>query len=129
MSGDRTRRERIEHRLRATEERFRLAQAASGIGWFEWDLTTDEWEWTPHVAVLFGFDPDKARPAFADWHPAIFIDDIPKLRSAVEQVGDDSPYYVEFRVTHSNGSVHWIAGKGEIIRGEAGRALRVAGRP
>ena len=127
MSEDRSHQDQVAQRLRTTEERFRIAQVAGGIGWFEWDLTTDEWEWTPHVAVLFGFDPDKARPAFADWHPAIFIDDIPKLRSAVEQVGDDSPYYVEFRVTHSNGSVHWIAGKGEIIRGEAGRALRVAG--
>ena len=32
------RREHIESRLREIEERFRLAQIASGIGWFEWDL-------------------------------------------------------------------------------------------
>jgi hypothetical protein len=47
----------IERRLRETEERFRVAQAVSGIGWFEWDLTTDTWEWTSPVASLFGFDP------------------------------------------------------------------------
>ena len=45
---------------------------------------TDAWEWTPHVAVLFGFDPETTRPLFADWQPAIFIDDVPKLRAAVE---------------------------------------------
>jgi hypothetical protein len=36
-------REHIESRLRQTEERFRLAQTASGIGWFERDLATNEW--------------------------------------------------------------------------------------
>ena len=73
-------RDQIEQRLKATEERFRIAQVAGGIGWFEWDLETDAWEWTPHVAVLFGFDPETPRPQFADWQPAIFIDDVPKLR-------------------------------------------------
>ena len=79
------------------------------------------------MAVLFGFDPETPRPQFADWHPAIFIDDVPKLRSAVEQASERGHYYVEFRVTHPDGSVHWIAGKGEIAKDENGRALRVAG--
>src|SRR5256885_2250485 len=62
MSEDRPCRDRTEQRLKATEERFRIAQVAGGIGWFEWDLGTDAWEWTPHVAVLFGFDPETPRP-------------------------------------------------------------------
>src|SRR4051812_19722591 len=127
MSDDRPRRKRIEQRLKATEDRFRIAQVAGGIGWFEWDLGTDAWEWTPHVAVLFGFDPETPRPRLTDWQPAIFVDDLPKLRLAVEEAGNKGPYYVEFRVTHPDGSVHWIAGKGEITRDKAGRALRVAG--
>ena len=38
-------------------------------------------------AVLFGFDPETPRPLLADWQPAIFLDDLPKLRSAVEAAG------------------------------------------
>src|SRR5438874_1772533 len=127
MSEDRFPRAQIEQRLRATEERFRIAQAAGGIGWFQSDLVDDAWEWTPHVAVLFGFDPETPRPLFADWQPAIFIDDVPKLRSAVEVAGERGAYYVEFRVTHPDGSVHWIAGRGEITKDDIGRARRVAG--
>lgn len=128
MSENRSSRpDHIEQRLKATEERLRIAQVAGGIGWFEWDLLTDAWEWTPYVAVLFGFDPQSPRPQLADWQPAIFIDDVPKLRSAVERASEKAPYYVEFRVTHPDGSVRWIAGKGEITRDGAGRALRVAG--
>jgi hypothetical protein len=51
MGGDRSRRDEIEQRLKATEERFRIAQVTGGIGWFEWDLVTDAWECTPHVAI------------------------------------------------------------------------------
>jgi PAS domain S-box-containing protein len=127
MSQDTSREDQIEKRLRATEERFRIAQVAGGIGWFEWNLETDAWEWTPHVAVLFGFHPETPRPQLADWQPAIFIDDLPKLRSAVEAAGENGPYYVEFRVTHQDGTVHWIAGKGEVTHDEKGRAARVAG--
>src|SRR5438270_8989721 len=127
MSEERSSRDQIEQRLKATEERFRIAQVAGGIGWFEWDLMTDAWEWTPHVAVLFGFDPETPRPLFAGWQPAIFIDDVPKLRSAVEIAGERGPYYVEFRVTHPDRSVHWIAGKGEIMKDATGQARRVAG--
>lgn len=117
----------IKQRLRETEERFRIAQVAGGIGWFEWDLITDEWKWTPHVAALFGFDPEIPRPVFADWQPAIFIDDVPKLLSAVDRVVENNLYFVEFRVIHPDGGVHWIAGRGEIARGEAGQAIRVSG--
>jgi signal transduction histidine kinase/CheY-like chemotaxis protein len=120
MSDDRSAREQIERRLHETEERFRLAQAASGIGWFEWDLSTNEWECTPHVAVLFGFNTATPRSSFAEWEPAIFFDDIPKLHAAVEAARQSGAYYVEFRVRHADSSVHWIAGKGETGKDEAG---------
>ena len=58
MSDAEHARDRIERRLRTTEERFRLAQAAGGIGWFEWDLSSNEWDWTQPVARLFGLGPN-----------------------------------------------------------------------
>ena len=120
-------REHIESRLRQTEERFRLAQIASGIGWFEWDLAKNEWQWTPYVAVLFGFDPETPKPSFSEWERAIFVDDVPKLHAAVERAEQSGAYYIEFRVRHPDGSVHWIAGKGEARKGRNARAGWVSG--
>ena len=88
MNEDQPYRDHIEQRLKTTEERFRIAQVAGGIGWFEWDLETDAWAWTSHVALLFGFDPETPRPEWPDWQPAIFVDDVPKLRAAVEAAGE-----------------------------------------
>ena len=120
MSDDRPDRQHIERRLRETEERFRVAQAASGIGWFEWDLTTDAWEWTASVSSLFGFDPTEPRVTFSSWEPAIFIDDVPKLRAAADDARHKGAFYSEFRVRHPDQSVHWIAGKGEVARDPTG---------
>jgi PAS domain S-box-containing protein len=120
-------REHIESRLRETEERFRLAQTASGIGWFEWDLATNEWQWTPYVATLFGFDPGSPKPLFSEWERAIFIDDVPKLHAAIERAAQSGAYYSEFRVRHPNGSVHWIAGKGEARKSDNGHTRWVSG--
>jgi PAS domain S-box-containing protein len=120
-------RDRIERRLRATEERFRLAQVASGIGWFEWNLTTNVWEWTPPLVAMFGFGNDAPGPSFSDWERAIFPDDVPKVHAAVVAAADSGSYYVEFRVKHQDGSLHWIAGKGEAGRDDSTETRWVAG--
>ena len=117
----------IEARLRTSEERLRLAEAASGIGMFELDLVSDRWEWTPQVAVLFGFDSQTPGASFADWERVIFIDDVPKVRAAIETAARTGIYHVEFRVRHSDGSVHWLSGRGQIAWDETHRARWLRG--
>jgi hypothetical protein len=104
-----------------------LAEAASGVGTFELDLASDHWEWTSQVAVLFGFDPRIPKPSFTDWEQAIFIDDVPKVRAAIETATRTGIYHVEFRVRHSDGSVHWLAGKGQIASDETHHARWLRG--
>ena len=124
--GERDRRE-IEARLRISEERLRQAEAAGGIGMFELDLISDLWEWTPQVAVLFGFDSRSAGTSFADWERAIFVDDVPKVRAAIETAERTGVYHAEFRVRHPDGSVHWISGKGQIAADETHHARWLRG--
>src|SRR5215216_3185457 len=120
MTNNRSEPQEIERQLQETEERFRVAQAAGGIGWFEWDLTTDAWESTAPVASLFGLAAGERRPRFADWEPVIFFDDVPKLRAAAEQARESGAFYTEFRVRHPEGLLRWIAGKGEVSRDQTG---------
>jgi PAS domain S-box-containing protein len=127
MNDDRLPRGQFEQRLREIEERFRLAQVASGAGWFEWDLATNEWDVTAPLAALFGLDPAMPHITPAEWERAIFFDDLPKLRAAVETARETGVFYAEFRVRHPDGSVHWIAGKGEASTDEAGRGHWLAG--
>jgi PAS domain S-box-containing protein len=79
------------------------------------------------VAILFGFDLATPRRFFTEWEPAIFIDDVPKLHSAAAASEETGLFYVEFRVRHSDHTVRWIAGKGEVATSASGGTRRVAG--
>lgn len=102
-----------------SNERFRAAEAASGIAAFEYDLDSKKWDWAPPVALLFGLSPDNAPQAFEEWQRLIFVDDVPKLRMAMEAARERG-FYVEFRVKR-DGAFHWLAGKGQadgsVLRG------------
>ena len=104
----------LEANLRRSEERLRLAEAASGVVTFELDLTSDRWDWTSQVSLLFGFGQQHPASSFTDFERAIFVDDVPKLRAAVDTAKQTGVYHVEFRVRHADESVHWLAGKGQI---------------
>ncbi len=67
-----------------TDVRLSEAEAASGTGVFEYDLSTGAWHFSPGVATLFGLNPKTAPPDFEKWHCAIFADDLTKLRAAFD---------------------------------------------
>jgi PAS domain-containing protein len=117
----------LEARLRGSEEQLRRVEEASGVGTFELDLVSDRCEWTPQVNILFGFDLHTPQSSFADLEKAIFVDDVPKLHAAIETAKRSGVYHVEFRVKHSDGSVHWLAGKGRITSNETNQARWLRG--
>ena len=90
------------------------AQLAGGTGTFRLDVGSGCWEWTPQIAILFGFDPNQATQRFADWESVVFPDDVPKIKAAVEAARSGSDYAVEFRVRHPDGSIRWLAGRGRV---------------
>jgi PAS domain S-box-containing protein len=105
------------------KDRLHEAEAASGIGAFVLDLSTREWAWSPPLAALFGFSPEKAPASFEDWLHAVFVDDVPKIRHAMDTARNGGGFYVEFRVKAS--PLSWLAGKGHADpRPDSGRLLR-----
>jgi PAS domain-containing protein len=104
----------LERLLRASEERLRLGEAASGIATFDLDPANGDWNWSPQAALLFGFDTASSEVSLATWENAVFVDDVPKIRSAVVEASETGHFYVEFRVRHPDRSLHWIAGRGQV---------------
>ena len=101
-----------------SEDQLRLVEATTGVGAFQADLTTGQWAvTTPQTAALFGLDPRTARPSIAEWETAIFNDDRLKMRAALEAASESQAFNVEIRGRcDSDGVVHWLAGRGEIVR-------------
>jgi PAS domain S-box-containing protein len=114
-------------RLRVAEEQLDLLQRASGIGVFDLDLDLGQLQRTPQLARLFGIGPEFATRSFAEWEKSIFFDDLPKVRAALQTARQTGSYYVEFRVRHADGSVHWLAGRGARSRDSPDERPRLRG--
>jgi PAS domain S-box-containing protein len=100
----------LEERLRASEERLWHVETASGVATFDLDLLAGRWSWGPHASSLFGLDD----AALQNWEQTVFGDDLLKLRAAVEAATATGAFYAEIRVRHADGSLHWMAGRGQL---------------
>jgi PAS domain S-box-containing protein len=111
-----------EERLRASEDRLRLGEIAGRIATFEFDYARSSWNWSPQAAAIFGLDEQK----LAAWEKAVFVDDLAKIRAAVEAAKQGGTVYVEFRVRYNDESLHWIAANGQIAAVSSKPLLRGA---
>jgi PAS domain S-box-containing protein len=96
---------------------------AAGMATFQHDIESGDWTWSSPAAALFGLEA-KAQ-AIIDWEKAVFPDDLLKIRAAVETAKENGAFYAEFRVRHPDKTVHWLAGRGQLVDGaHSGRLVR-----
>jgi PAS domain S-box-containing protein len=111
-------RRRAERAAVLNEESLKLALNAAQMSIWDWSLPPGDTAWrreassTPFGAMLRVVHPDD-RPAVSD-----------AVAAAMEK---GTPWDVEFRVAHPDGSVRWVMGKGEVLRDDAGRPVRLLG--
>ena len=121
--------QRAEEALRQSEERFRLAtEAVSGMIW-DWSVGADRVERSHGLFDLVGYLPGEVESRLGWWQRQIHPEDVDRVRgeilSAVD--GDSTSFSVEYRVRHRDGRYVHVWDKGLIVRGAAGRTLRVVG--
>jgi PAS domain S-box-containing protein len=129
MVADITHRKLAEEALRTSEERMRLAQQAARIGTFERDVRTGRVTWAAGLESLYGVPPGslegKTTAFFSDLlHPA----DRERVAHLIQEgLKTGRPTEGEWRVIWPDGSVHWIAGRWQVVMDESGEPLRVFG--
>jgi PAS domain S-box-containing protein len=123
-----TERKRSEQALRRAHEQLALAQQSARAGMWDWDLTTEELEWSPQMFHLFGFDPAPAKATFEMWHRTLHPED----RNAAEEtvraaVQNHVRLENEYRIVLASGEVRWISALGDTVYDAGGRPLRMSG--
>jgi PAS domain S-box-containing protein len=113
--------------LAASEERFRIAALAAGIGVWSWTPGTSDVIVTADWRRLFGIAPN-APVTFETWRGALHPEDrdrvIKELDEAVEQKCE---FQTEYRVVWPDGTVRWMVDRGRATYDEQGRATTMAG--
>ncbi|MEN6577300.1 MAG: PAS domain-containing protein [Phycisphaerales bacterium] len=114
--------------LKASEERYALAQKAANIGSWDWNMTTGKLVWSAEIEPMFGFAPGQFTGDYGAFLNSVHPDDrqflIDSVKACVEQRKD---YHVEHRVVWPDGTVRWVSETGDVIRDPAGRAVRMLG--
>jgi PAS domain S-box-containing protein len=125
---DITRQKHAEESLRASEERLRLALEAGRMGVWDWNVLTDQLAWTEQLGPIFGLASGAFGGTFEAFMQLVHPDDRKTTRAAVTNaLQGNSKYDIEFRTVWPDGSVRWVAVKGNVRCGADGIALRMLG--
>ncbi len=125
---DVTERNLAEKRLRASDERFRIAENASLSFVYEWDVTTGRETRSEGFTKVLGYEADEFPYGGEAWEALIHPDDVPHVRKAtVEKPSSDGPSRVEYRLRRKDGE--WRSVFDEFMRfwDRDGNLTRVVG--
>lgn len=127
---DITERQRAEANLRDSEERLRLALAASKQGLFDLNVQTGDGLVSPAYAEMLGYDPENFQETNAKWRERLHPDDVDATYQAYQDYvsGKVDSYRAEFRLRTRSGDWKWILSIGKIVAwDDAGQPLRMIG--
>jgi PAS domain S-box-containing protein len=114
--------------LEAREARLEMMLAASGTGFWEWDIGSGELVWSEAIFRQHGMEPGPRAPAYAAYIDTIHPDDRETFQSAVAAaIEGGGSFGLDFRIVWPDGTVHWTHGAGRVFRDETGKPIRMIG--
>lgn len=119
---------RAETALVASEERFRLAAEAAGVGIWDYDALHDRRLWSDVFRAMLGLSPDV--PAEAATALALVVpQDRPLLQQLINSIshGDTHPHFeLTIRIHRADdGALRWMQTSGWRVKAGSGRIERV----
>lgn len=115
--------------LQASQERLKMALAASQTGIWDWDLKTSRFIWDDYTHHLFGMKPGTFGRTYESFIRAIHPQDRVPIAHAVEgSLKTGKEFNVEFQVVWPDGSMHQLASRGKAIFDETtAKPIRMTG--
>jgi NO-binding membrane sensor protein with MHYT domain/two-component sensor histidine kinase len=119
-------RQKTEITLRQSEERYRLAIQATGLGTWDWDVDANVLIWSARSYELFGLPvgtPISYRIFLGCLDPDDRAGTEAAVRAALEPSGTSS-FLAEFRVALPSGETRWIRSQGQTQFVDEGLGVR-----
>ncbi|MBS1158558.1 MAG: hypothetical protein H6R15_977 [Proteobacteria bacterium] len=116
--------------LQESERRMHLAQQVARIGTFEWDVHRNAVRVSAELAALYGLPAETpgGLDSYEAWCLRIHPADRPNVTQRLQKaLASGQSFEAEWRVIWPDGSIHWLAGRAEIYRDEAGQPQRLLG--
>ncbi len=103
-------------RLREAQQRYELATAAGGVGVWDWNMRTGDFQIEGDLKRVLGYANGEIRDHLVDWMRLVDPLDRPALLAHLDAFtsGAVGSFNMEFRLVHRDGSRRWIASKGAV---------------
>ena len=120
-------RRNIENKLKKACDRFMLIGQLSGVGMWDWDITTDALYWSVTVNRLFGI-PAETELSYERFMSSVHPEDKDHVMHAIRlSIEANTAYRCEHRIIRPDGEIRWMLEKGGVIRNNEGEAVRMVG--
>lgn len=111
---------------RFTQEALDLAEAAAGLGVWDWTVGATDLRWTKGLEPLHGMEPGTFNGTFDHFIEAVYAEDRPGLLATIEgTLASGEEFEVRFRL--ASDASRWILGKGRVYREADGTPVRMVG--
>lgn len=103
-------------RLRETELWLELAQAAAGVGTWDWDFMTQTARCSMTCWQLYGRTPTTEKISLQEWLHIVHPEDRNRVLKAIDRLTDaEASLRIEYRIVWPDGQVRWLADCGQVI--------------
>jgi len=118
---------RVNAALRLSDARVQFVGESAEVGYWDWDIVSNELIWSPVCRRLFGVGAND-EVSYARFLAAVHEDDRLAADQAVQSclTGETCDYDVELRSVWPDGTVHWLHSKGRVTF-QNDQPLRMAG--
>ncbi|PZO40535.1 MAG: diguanylate cyclase [Pseudanabaena frigida] len=117
--------------LDRTKERLQLAIEGSGIGLWDWSISTGEVTFNDRWAEMIGYTTEELQPVSIEvWQRNIHPEDLPRVTQSLEQhfQRETETHECELRMLHKLGAWVWVLCKGKVTEWDTtGKPLRMIG--
>jgi PAS domain S-box-containing protein len=117
-----------EEALRESEERLFYAVRGSSDGIWDWNVAHNQYYISPRYRELLGYSEQDLPNERSSFLGIVHADDRQRVEEAVRQhFRQRTPYDIEYRMRHKDGSYRWFRGRGQAVWNADGRVIRFAG--
>lgn len=120
--------QQVEKELRFTRDRLELAVAGTSDGLWEWEVDSTDFWCNPRFAELLGIPFEKLVSSVDRIRKLLHPDDSDSVKDALDQhLSRGQQIDLELRLRHQSGEYRWFRARGDSIRDDDGKSIRIGG--
>ena len=114
--------------LHQSENQKQLILDAAKLGAWSWNIRDNSVVWSEETEAIFGFKPGEFDGRYETYRKRIANEDLARVESEIEKtISNQTPYYVEHRIVHTDGTLRWINAYGKLELDDNNKPLNLFG--